>query len=62
MWKYDARCKYCGAKLTGGTMCGGCREKLRLIRKLLGMVKNAKAKVEREKRIKEDLEKVRKNG
>lgn len=59
MGKHDAHCKYCGAKITGGTTCGKCNEKLPLVRQLLRMVKDAKQQVDREQRIKEDLRKVR---
>lgn len=61
MGKHDTHCKYCGAKITGGTTCGKCNEKLTLVRKLLRMVKDAKEQVEREKRIQEDLRRVRNN-
>ena len=61
MVRHELKCKYCDSKITGGTTCGECNKKLILVRQLLGMVKDAKTKVERDQRIKEDLEKVRKD-
>ncbi len=43
------RCKYCGSRIRGGEMCTWCKEKLPLVRKLQGMVRNEKEKVERSK-------------
>jgi hypothetical protein len=57
------KCKYCGCSTgSNAETCPNCRGKLKLIRQLLGMVKDAKAKDERVKRIQEDLKAVRKNG
>ena len=61
MGKYESRCKYCGIKITGGTVCGACGVKLPLVRQLRGMVRDAKDKIDREQRIKDDLRKVRNN-
>ena len=61
MVRHESKCKYCNAKINGGTTCGDCHKKLILVRQLLGMVKDAKTKVEREQRIKDDLRKVRNN-
>lgn len=38
----NKRCKYCDGVLKHGTMCHYCAEKLRLVRKLQAMVRNAK--------------------
>ena len=41
------RCKYCGCKINDrNTMCSTCRVKLKLVRKLLSMVKQAKERVD----------------
>lgn len=61
-YKYNTRCKYCGCKINGGEICSGCRKKLPLIRQLLGTVKDAKRRVDIERRIKDDLKRVRDNG
>jgi hypothetical protein len=42
-------CKYCGAEIKKGTICSSCYKKLKLIRKLQAMVRNAKEIVERSK-------------
>lgn len=56
-------CKYCGNKTTKGMqVCAICYGKIDLVRQLRGMVQNAKDQVEREKRIQEDIRKVRRDG
>lgn len=56
-------CKHCNHEADGkyNEICPNCRIKLPLVRQLLGMVKDAKRKVDIENRIKEDLERVREN-
>ena len=34
----EYRCKYCNTKITGGTLCRNCREKLKLIRTIKAML------------------------
>ena len=59
--KCEKKCKYCECKIVAGDVCSNCKEKLSLVRKLLGMVKYEKEKVERDRRIQEDLERARDN-
>ena len=58
------RCKHCNHEADGkyNEICPNCRIKLPLVRQLQGMVRNAKDKVERDRRVKADLERVRENG
>lgn len=57
------RCKYCDNESDGkyNGICPNCRIKRPLVQQMRGMVQNAKDKVEREQRIKEDLKRVREN-
>lgn len=41
------KCKYCDAAVTHGTICGNCYKKLKLVRKIQAMVRNAKEEAER---------------
>lgn len=42
------KCKYCDKMITGeGGMCSHCKEKLKLVKKLLRMVKTAAEKRDR---------------
>ena len=43
------KCKYCGVMQSRVDVCFTCDEKLKLVRKLLAMVRNAKEDVERSK-------------
>ena len=45
----NRNCKYCGASIKAGTVCSDCCKKLKLIRKLQAMVRNAKEIAERSK-------------
>ena len=45
MAEYIRKCKYCESNVRSSVMCSACKTKLLLIRQLLWMVKNAKAKV-----------------
>lgn len=42
-------CKYCGNKTSRLDVCSACVEKLKRIRKIQAMVRNAKEEVERDK-------------
>ena len=42
MSKFNKTCMYCGAKSQANTICSTCSIKLKLVRKLLGMVRSTR--------------------
>ena len=51
MAEYTGKCKYCETGVNGASVCSACKVKLRLVRRLLGMVKDAKAQIVQENTI-----------
>lgn len=43
----EGRCRYCGVKITRGTICGECSKKRRLVRELLALANMIKEKAGR---------------